>query len=90
MRALVQLAKTEQAGLCGEDRMVLKLSDRRAGAGIRFGASENQDIGAGHGGEGFAEASGGEKAVCGERAGAVHKKNIDVARELKMLKAVIE
>ena len=89
-RQVAEFAKTEQARLRGENRDILQLADGRVGAGIGFGATKNQQIGASHGGERFAETASGKKAIVFGGARRIEEEDVDVAGELKMLEAIVE
>ena len=89
-RCVGNFAKTEQARLRGENRGILQLADGRIGAGIGFGASENEEIGASHGGKRFTETASGKEAIVFGGARRIEEKDVDVAYELEMLEAVVE
>ena len=82
--------KAQQARLRRENRAILKLADGRVGAGIGFGASKNQQIGASHGGERFAETASGKKTIVFGGARGIEEEDVDVAGELQMLEAIVE
>src|SRR5580693_7496317 len=59
----------------------------RGGAGV---SGDYDYVGAGQGGAGFAEVSGGEEAAATERIGCVDEDDVNVAGELQVLEAVVE
>ena len=85
-----EFAKAEQASLRGKDSSVLQFADGGVGAGIGFGASENEKIGSRHGGEGLAKTAGRKEAVVFCGAGGIEEEDVDVAGELEMLEAVVQ
>jgi len=86
----LELAKAEK--LCGrrEDGIVLKFFDGGAGARDGFCASKDEEIGAGHGGEGLAKTASGEHGLLAEGLRGVDEEDVEVARELEVLEAVVE
>lgn len=73
-----------------ENRGVLELADGGIGAGIGFGTSEDEEVGARHGREGLAKTASGKEAVVFGGSGRIEEEDVDVAGELKMLEAVVE